>query len=288
MLKPNTKTSRRVSTLLLAGSLVLSPFAISFAAQELGYTDTPIIPGTNWHVHDGGRPQPPVVASGEQFSHLAPPPSDATVLFDGTDLSKWEKTNGAEPTWLVEDGYFQVNRGGQIRTKEKFADFQLHLEFATPEEVRGKSQGRGNSGVMVNGMYEIQVLDSFDNLTYPDGQCGAIYGQTPPLANASKKPGEWQTYDIIFESPRWDENDKLIKQANVTVIHNGVVLHHKRDYIGCTDGIGGVPHKALAKYGGPHPPEMTIELQDHGNPVRYRNIWIRSIGEYDTGQEDAE
>ena len=184
--------------------------------------------------------------------------------------------------WKIENGYVEVVRGaGGIRTKERFADFQLHLEFATPAAVQGSGQGRGNSGVLINGMYEVQVLDSFNNPTYPDGQAGALYGQTPPLVNASRPPGAWQSYDIIFESARWDAHGTLIRRANVTVIHNGVVLHHKREYFGATDGIGGVPHKALGAYTTPHPPRVFLELQDHNNPVRFRNIWIRALGEYD-------
>jgi hypothetical protein len=253
-----------------------------FAQQNFGYTNTPMLPGTQWHVHDGTRPQPRIVMPGATFSQLAAAPSDATVLFDGKDLSKWESNQGDEAKWKVEDGYMEVVHGsGGIHTKDKFADFQLHVEFATPNPPRGRDQDRGNSGVLINGMYEVQILDSYTNLTYPDGQAGAIYGQTPPLVNASKPPGEWQTYDILFESPRWDASGQLIKKANVTVIYNGVVLHHKRELLGRTDGIGGVPHKELATYGTPHPPEVFIELQDHNHPVRYRNIWIRAIGEYD-------
>jgi hypothetical protein len=131
-------------------------------------------------------------------------------------------------------------------------------------------------------MYEIQILDSYDSKTYPDGQCGALYGQTPPLVNASKAPGELQSYDVIFESPRWSEDGALQKKANVTVIHNGVVLHHKREFSGATDGIGGIPHLALGAYTKPHSPDVFIELQDHANPVRYRNIWIRPLGQYDS------
>jgi hypothetical protein len=243
--------------------------------KNLGYSDTPLIPGTQWHVHDGNRPQPPVVTPGERFSHLAPPPSDAVILFDGSDLAKWAGPSG-EAKWKVENGYMEVApKSGSIRTKERFADFQLHLEFATPAKVEGSSQGRGNSGVLFNGIYEVQVLDSYDNATYPDGQCGSLYGQCPPLANASKKPGQWQSYDIIFESPRWDQNRSLVKKANVTVIHNGVVLHHKREYLGNT------PHRANGDYSSPHPPEVFIELQDHNNPMRFRNIWLRALGNYD-------
>jgi hypothetical protein len=243
--------------------------------KNVGYTNTPMIPGLPWHVHDGLRPVPRVVPPGAYFSHQAPPPADAVVLFDGTDLSKWTG-NGGEAKWKIENGYMEVApKAGSIRTRDRFADFQLHLEFATPAKVEGNSQGRGNSGVLFNGVYEVQVLDSFRNPTYPDGQAGALYGQCPPLVNASKPPGEWQSYDIIFESPRWDANQQLLKKANVTVIHNGVVLHHKREYTGTT------PHQANGNYDKPHAPEVFIELQDHNNPMRFRNIWLRRLGEYD-------
>jgi len=264
---------------------ILSPLVLSLAgagatalvfAADLGYKDTPMIPGTTWHVHDGDRPQPRIVTPGATFSHMAPAPSDATVLFDGKDLSKFQLADGQAPKWKVENGYMEVvGRSGSIRTRDKFADFQLHLEFATPAKVEGNSQGRGNSGILFNGIYEVQVLDSYNNKTYPDGQCGGLYGQTPPLVNACKPPGQWQSYDIIFESPRWDDSGKIAKRANVTVIQNGVVLHHKREYLGTT------PHRANGNYNRPHPPEVFIELQDHGNPMRFRNIWLRSLGEYD-------
>jgi 3-keto-disaccharide hydrolase len=261
--------------------LLLGAAGSSLAQPTLGYTNTPIIPGTQWKVHDGARPQPRIVTPGPSFSQLAAAPSDATVLFDGKDLSKWQ-SGEADAKWKIVEGCMMSVRGaGNIRTRDKFPDFQLHLEFATPAEVSGASQGRGNSGVLINGMYEVQVLDSYKNPTYPDGQAGAIYGQTPPLVNASKPPGEWQTYDIFFESPQWDSAGQLIKKANVTVIHNGVLLHHRREYIGATDGVGGVKHTSLGAYLKSHPPESFIELQDHNNPVRFRNIWIRPIGEYD-------
>ena len=260
-------------------SLFLQPAPSQILAQELGYSDTPVIPGTPWHVHDGKRPQPRVVTPG---STVPSAPSDATVLFDGKDLSKWESSRSGEAKWKVENGYMEAVKGtGAIRTKQKFPDFQLHLEFATPAQVEGNSQGRGNSGVLINGMYEVQVLDSYNNPTYPDGQAGAIYGQTPPLVNASRPPGEWQAYDIVFESPRWDDKNQLVKKGNVTVFHNGVVLHHRREFLGATDGVGGVAHKALAAYVRPHTPEVFIELQDHNNPIRFRNLWIRALGEYD-------
>lgn len=267
------------SPLRLVPLLVL--MSASLPASESprpGYKDTPIIPGTPWHVHDSDRPHPAVVAPGATFSHQAPAPADAIVLFDGQDLSKWESVRGGEPRWKIEADRFETVRGtGGIRTKGKWADFQLHLEFATPAKVEGNSQDRGNSGLLINGMYEVQILDSYQNPTYADGQAGAMYGQQPPLVNASKPPGEWQTYDVIFESPRWDAAGRLIKKAAVTVLHNGVVIHHRREFFGRTDGIGGVAHKALGSYGAPHAPEVFIELQDHRNPVGYRNLWLREL-----------
>ena len=274
---------RKLIDYCLAMLVVTCCGTVMFAAiqQGLGYSDTAIIPGTNWHVHDGERPQPRIVAPAATFSHNAPAPADAVVLFDGKDLSKWQSNNGRDAGWRLDEAGFMETGRGSVRTRDRFADFQLHLEFATPTQVKGDGQGRGNSGILFNGMYEVQVLDNYNNQTYPDGQCGALYGQTPPLVNACKAPGEWQTYDIIFESPRWDAEGELIKKANVTVLQNGLVLHHKRDYIGGTDGIGGVQHTALGKYRRQHPPEVFIELQNHGNPLRYRNIWVRPLGECD-------
>jgi len=260
---------------VIVGAAVVLTAADAPGKKGVGYTSTPLIPGTKWHVHDGDRPAPRVVTPGTTFSHLAPPPSDATVLFDGKDLSKWAGPKG-EAGWKIEGGYMEVApKSGSIQTKGKFADFQLHLEFATPAEVKGDSQGRGNSGVLFNGIYEVQVLDSHQNPTYPDGQCAALYGQSPPLVNASKKPGEWQSYDIVFESPRWDAGGKLVKKAAVTVIHNGVVVHHRKEYQGNT------PHQRNGDYSKPHPPEVFIQLQDHSNPMRFRNIWLRKVGDYD-------
>ena len=271
------------------GSAITSPvFAQQGASKGEtidGFRDTPMLPGGKWHLHDPDRPQPPVVTPGATFSHGAPPPSDAEMLFDGKDLSKWQNNREQDATWRVVDGYVETAaRGGGIRTRGKWADFQLHVEWATPNPPKGTGQGRGNSGILMNGMYEVQVLDSYKAKTYPDGQAGAIYGQSPPLVNASKPPGEWQTYDIIFESPRWNEKGDLVKKACVTVLHNGVVVQNHYEFTGSTDGISAaVPWKTLSKYVGPHPPEVFVELQDHNNPVRYRNIWIRKLGEQDNG-----
>jgi hypothetical protein len=244
-----------------------------------GFRDTPMLPGSQWHLHDPDRPQPRVVTPAPTFSLNAPPPSDAEVLFDGKDLSKWQNSRGQPAPWKVQDGYMETAGREGIRTRGKWADFQLHVEFATPVPAKGTGQGRGNSGVLINGMYEVQVLDSYQAKTYADGQAGAIYGQSPPLVNASKPPGEWQTYDIIFESPRWNDQGELVKKAVVTVLHNGVVVQNRYELTGITDGITReVPWKTLAKYPRPHPPEVFIELQYHNNPLRYRNIWIRQLG----------
>jgi len=248
-------------------------------AADLGYTDTPMLPSGKWHVHDPDRTKPPVVNSGATFSHGASAPSDAIVLFDGTDLSKWEGAKGAAPEWAIHEDYMEVKTNtGNIHTKDKFDDFQLHLEFAEPLKVEGDSQERGNSGVFLHGRegqggYELQVLDCYNNPTYPDGQCGALYGQSPPLVNACKKPGQWQTYDIFFEAARWNENHELIRPASVTVIQNGLLIHHKQPLLGPTG------HKTLASYSKELSDKAPIELQDHHTPVRYRNIWIRNITE---------
>ena len=239
-----------------------------------------MLPGGKWHLHDPDRPQPRIVTPGATFSQNAAAPSDAEVLFVGKDLVKWQNNRGQDATWKVADGYVETAaRGGGIRTRGKWADSQLHLEWASPTPPRGTGQDRGNSGVLINGMYEVQVPDSYHAKTYPHGQAGAIYGQSPPLVNASKPPGEWQTYDIIFESPCWSGRGELLKKACITVLHNGIVVQNHYEF---TDGITGeVPWKSLSKYPRPHPPEVFIELQDHNNPVRYRNIWVRPLGEYD-------
>jgi hypothetical protein len=249
----------------------------------VGYTDTPFIPGSKWRVHDIDRPHPPVIAPGTASTPDQPgrSPSDAIVLFDGKDLSKWQKQpsandggNVVDAKWKVADGYLEVAGGtGSIVTREKFGDIQLHVEWASPKVVAGNSQGRGNSGVMFMGRYEIQVLDCWDNITYADGQASAIYGQYPPLVNPVRPPGEWQTYDIVFEAPRF-EGEKLVKPAYFTVFFNGVLVHNH------TASMGGTRHREVAKYE-PHPAEGPILLQDHGNPVRYRNIWVRRLTGYD-------
>jgi hypothetical protein len=238
-------------------------------ADKPGYDDTPVIPGSQWKVHDKNRPHPAVVEPGTASAEQpGKPPADAVVLFDGKDLSGWKGGRG-DAKWKVEDGAMVVNGTGDIETKLEFGDCQLHIEWATPAKVEGSSQGRGNSGVFLMGRYELQVLDSYDNVTYADGQAAAIYAQAPPLVNACRKPGEWQTYDIVFEGPRF-EGDKLVKPARITVFHNGVLVHNAREL------TGQASHRAVGTYA-PHPPQGPLKLQDHGNPVRYRNIWMRKL-----------
>jgi hypothetical protein len=252
--------------------LLLIASAVALTAQDhtLGYDNTPFLPGGKWRVHDVKRPHPPVVTPGAQNSM---PPSDAIVLFNGKDLSQWVtylKGQETTPKWKVENGYAEVvDRTGSINTKEKFGDVQLHIEWASPAVISGASQNRGNSGVLFMGRYEIQVLDSYENPTYADGQAASIYGQYPPLVNASRKPGEWQTYDIVFEAPRF-ENGKLTRPAYATVFQNGVLVQNHEELIGDT------PHAKLGTYK-PHAAEESLQLQNHHCAVRYRNIWIRRL-----------
>jgi hypothetical protein len=205
-------------------------------------------------------PEPKLVAAGEPGA----PPSDAIVLFDGKDMSEWE---GGEK-WIVKDGYV-IDNEVSIKTKRTFGDCQLHLEWAAPAEVSGTGQGRGNSGLFLMNTYEIQILDSCENETYFDGQAGSIYKQHPPMVNACRKPGEWQTYDIIFTAPRFKDG-KLEKPAYITLLHNGVLVQNHFELTGDT------PYNRAPHYEA-HADRMPIGLQWHHNPVRFRNIWIREI-----------
>ncbi|HEX6832678.1 MAG TPA: DUF1080 domain-containing protein [Rudaea sp.] len=234
-----------------------------------GFTDTPQLPNSNWRVHDENRPRPPVVTPGDEAGK---PPSDATVLFDGKNLDAWQSDKSGPAGWKIVDGAMEVVGGsGDVATKQKFGDYQLHVEFREPSPPINKSQGRGNSGVFLAGLYEVQVLDSYDNLTYADGQASAIYGQSPPLVNASRPPGQWQTYDIVFEAPRFGKDGSVASSGFVTVFHNGVLTQNH------TALLGPSVHHALPKWK-PHDLLMPIKLQDHSYPVRFRNIWVRPIG----------
>ena len=264
--------------IILTTAMTAAVFAQDKPKHALGYQDTPIIPGTKWHVHDGERPQPKVITPGEPSTQekVGTAPSDAIVLFDGTDLSKWRKSDNSAAAWKVENGYIEVApKTGDIFTKDEFGpDVQLHIEFATPPPV-GDGQGRGNSGCFLFGRYEIQVLDCYNNPTYPDGQATAIYGQTPPLVNASLAPGKWQTYDIVFEAPRFNEDGTVAKPAVATILHNGVLTQNH------TIVTGETPHRAVGTYH-KHAEKGPIKLQDHGNPMRFRNLWIRELKPVDS------
>ncbi len=235
------------------------------------------IDGVMVHETDPAKQPPPKVITPGTCSTQDRPgaaPSDAVVLFDGKDLKNWTSTRKGRPSkWIVKDGAMMPTKGsGYIQSKQEFGSCQLHVEWATPAEVTGSGQGRGNSGVFLMGEYEIQILDSYNNSTYADGQAGALYGRSIPLVNACRKPGEWQSYDIIFHRPVF-EGDKVVKRATFTVLHNGVLIHDHVELTGGTDWRG--PH-AVSEYK-PHGDKGPIKLQDHGNPVRFRNIWVREL-----------
>ena len=237
----------------------------------VGYTNTPVLPNSQWRVHDKHRPRPTIVKAGDVLGQA---PSDATILFDGKDLSEWKKAGSKDDAapWKVGDGYFEaVGGSGSIVTRKEFGDMQLHIEWSAPEVAKGKSQERGNSGVIIMGRYEIQILDSYDNDTYADGQAGSIYGQFPPQVNVTKAPGQWNAYDIIFEAPRFD-GETLLKPARATVFHNGVLVQNAKEL------IGPMAHQEIAKYKA-HPSKGHLLLQDHGNSTRFRNVWARRLRE---------
>lgn len=265
---------------LILSVAVVAQKSTSSADTDSGFTDTPLLPGLPFHVHDPLRPHPRVVTPSPVPGQ---PPSDAVVLFDGTGLAKWTAAKLGTASyeiiqkpapWTATASYFEVVPGsGSIATKERFGNAQLHVEWMEPPGVTGASQNRGNSGIFLMGLFEIQVLDSFRNPTYADGQAGAIYGQWPPLVNAVRKPGVWQTYDIVFDAPEFISGRRT-KSAYMTVFLNGVLLHNHKEAMGPT------VFRNVARYV-PGPPEGPIILQDHGAAVRYRNIWVRRVGGYD-------
>lgn len=245
----------------------------AFAAPALSAAAQDSRNPANWEVHDLERPKPEVVspATPSTQSAAGEAPSDAVILFDGTSLDAWQKPSGDPTGWKVENGYFEVVPGeGGIETRQGFGDVQLHVEWSAPDPPRGEGQDRGNSGVFLMGQYEVQVLDSYENETYADGQAAAVYGQYPPLVNAMRAPGEWNTYDIIFKRPRFDRSGDLVQPATVTVLHNGVLV---QDHEVLTGPSG---HHARPAYE-PHPDALPISLQDHDHPVRFRNIWLREL-----------
>jgi hypothetical protein len=263
------KTRTRLTEIVVCLLLVATVLGVSgYAAMEI----------KKYAVHDRERKNPPVITPAERFGQ---PPPDAIVLFDGTDLSEWKSDKGGEAKWkIIDDYYMEVpKKAGGIHTEKVFGNCQLHIEWATPKGVDPKisDQKRSNSGVFFMDKYEVQILDSYtennyeDNKTYADGQAAALYGQHPPLVNACRKAGEWQSYDISFLRPLFDKDGKCIRKARITVLHNGVVVHNNLEIEGTT------LHKKKARYS-PHG-NGHIRLQDHGNPMCFRNIWIRELPE---------
>jgi len=241
-----------------------------------------------WPPNDRRRPLAPVITPGTLSSQekVGTPPSDAIILFNGRDLSNWESVEGGGlAKWKVGEGYFEVApQTGDIQTRQAFGDCQLHIEWAAPNPPHGTDQDRGNSGVFLHGLYEVQVLDSYtkltyvdgvaayDNVTYADGEAGAIYGQYPPLVNASRKPGEWQTYDIVFHGPRFSAERKLLRPAVMTVIYNGVLVQDHVSLTGPSAFESRPPYRVT-------PEKLPLRLQDHNHPVRFRNVWLRELHE---------
>ncbi len=253
--------------IIVVSAVLLFSMGILVQAQEdnLGFTDTPFLPNSPWRVHDRNRPHPPIVEPGATCRQ---PPADAVVLFDGKDLSQWEGKEDISSG--LEDGCINIHKAGELHSKQEFGDCQLHIEWATPAERDTENRfWWGNSGIFLLGEYELQVTESHENVHKADGQAGAIYGQTPPLANVARKPGEWQTYDVVFLAPRF-EGEKLISPAYFTVFWNGVLVQYH------TPCMGSTRYKTAPKYDcldttGP------IKLQQHGSGVRFRNIWVRPL-----------
>ena len=259
------KTTKNI---FIAASL-LSLSSMALAAEFGEKPDTPELPGGKYVVHDGTRPQPRHVQTAGAVS--VPAPGDAKVLFDGSNLDAWK---GA--AWKIVDGSM-VAADKNIETKDSFRDVQLHIEWRIPAGREIHGQSGGNSGIFLMGLYECQVLQNLENKTYPDGQAGGMYGQYPPLVNASVAQGEWQSYDLVFIAPRY-EGEKCVEPAKLTLFHNGVLMHNAKPYLGPTQ------HKKLASYPKTHPKKAPISLQWHNDPVEYRNIWVRDLGDYDQAE----
>lgn len=251
--------------------LLLSITALSFTISPLPADgQSAPNPMSSWPQHSKERPRPPIITPGAPALPV-PPPSDAIVLFDGLNLASWNTDNGAPAAWRLVDGVIEVAAGkGAMVTRQSFGDAQLHIEWMSPNPPHGTDQDRGNSGVFFMGMYEVQVLDSYNNITYADGQAASLYGQYPPLVNASRPPGVWQSYDIVFRRPRFDASGRVQSPAIVTVLHNGVLVQDHAQLVGPTANQSRPPYTA-------HADRLPIALQDHGHPVRFRNIWLRDL-----------
>jgi len=254
----------RLLVAFLACGVAYLPSSVATAEQPSQ------VPRGRWKQHSMVRPKPPVVVA-QGIATPQPAPADAVVLFGGNALDQWVTDTGEPVAWTVGDGFFEVKpSAGAILTRESFGDVQLHLEWASPAPASGNGQDRGNSGVFLMGRYEIQILDTFQADTYADGQTGAVYGEAPPLFNASLPPGAWQTFDIVFRGPQFSTDGALLTPAFVTVLHNGVAVQNNERIPGPTSWLNTLSYQ-------PHPREAPIRLQDHGQPVRFRNIWVRRL-----------
>lgn len=269
LLRMSMKTIQSLLISFAALSLPFSAACDHHIQHPTGYTDTPKLPHSKWRIHDDDRPRPEVVEPGKTNRDA---PSDAIVLFDGTGLDQWERKGGGKIGWKIDGKTLEiVPKTGDIVTKKKFGDCQLHLEWRPNYPPVSNSQHRSNSGVFFFDRYEIQILDCYDNKTYADGHAGAIYGQYPPLVNANRPPNQWQTYDIVFVAPRFDEDGGVVSPAMATVFMNGILVQHASELIGDTT------HKTPGSYKA-HPPTGPIRLQDHRDqPIQFRNIWIRNL-----------
>lgn len=256
-------------TALLSAALALPALAVKVGEKP----DTPELPDAPYVVHDGTRPQPRVVDNAGAVEVKAP--ADAIVLFDGSNLDAFRANKDGAVPFKLEEGLL-IAAGGSLRTKQEFRDIQLHFEWRVPAGRKVDGQSGGNSGVFLMDRYEVQVLQSNNNQTYPDGQAGALYGQKPPLVNATTKQGDWQSYDVFFKAPRYVDG-KMVTPATVTILHNGVLLHHAQPYLGPTS------HKKLARYPQNHPDKAPLRWQYHSDPIAYRNIWVRELTDYDEG-----
>jgi hypothetical protein len=262
---PSLMPHRVSCACLLARLFVLAAFAPLAAHAQVS---------TEWPIHSMDRPRPPIIDPGP-YHDPAPPPADAIVLFNGHDLSDWRNADSANvpARWKVHSGYMEVVDGtGNIATTRMFGDAQVHVEWQAPLPAKGESQERGNSGVFLMGKYEVQVLDSYDNITYADGQAAAMFGQYPPLVNASRPPGQWQTYDIIWHGPRWSPSGDVASPARITVFHNGVLVQDNVPLSGPTAYMHRPPYTH-------DPDKLPLVLQDHHSPVRFRDIWIRPLAD---------
>ena len=268
----NRRVSAGIAISVLAGAVLLAGQAAQPTPGQQGQEQPAMIPGLPWRIHDANRPQPPVV---KPPARPGGPPSDAIVLFDGTDLSRWGVRNQAgefvTPDWPVANGVMTAGRG-TLTTRDNYGDVQLHVEFAMPTPPTGTSQARGNSGLIFMGRYEIQILDSNNNRTYADGMNAAIYGEWPPMVNIAAPPGEWQTFDIVFEAPRF-RGTAVLAPAYFTVWWNGAVVHNRQAVAGLTALL------TVHQYT-PHDAELPLSIQGRA-PVQFRNIWIRRIKGYD-------